>query len=60
MTISKCQWDYATARVKKEGLEDRVQLVLLDYREVTAEVFGMFDKITCFEMSEHVGIRNYQ
>jgi len=47
MTISKCQWDYATARVKKEGLENKVQLLLLDYREVTAEVFGQFDKISC-------------
>ena len=33
---------------------------LLDYREVNVETFGQFDKITNFEMSEHVGIRNYQ
>jgi hypothetical protein len=60
MTISKCQLEYAKARLDKHNLNDKVQLLLLDYREVNADVFGQFDKISCFEMSEHVGIRNYQ
>jgi len=60
LTISQCQFDYATQRVKKLGLEDRVNILLIDYREMTPEKFNQFDKITCFEMSEHVGIRNYQ
>jgi len=60
LTISQCQFDYATKRVKEEGLEDRVKILLLDYRKMTKDRFGEFDKITCFEMSEHVGIRNYQ
>ena len=34
--------------------------MLLDYRDLTVETFDQFDKITCFEMSEHVGVRNYQ
>jgi cyclopropane fatty-acyl-phospholipid synthase-like methyltransferase len=60
MTISKCQLEYAKARLDKHGLNDKVQLLLLDYREVNVDAFGQFDKISCFEMSEHVGIRNYQ
>jgi 2-polyprenyl-3-methyl-5-hydroxy-6-metoxy-1,4-benzoquinol methylase len=60
MTISQCQLDYALNRVKTKGLEAKVKLVLQDYREFTKESVGEFDKITCFEMSEHVGIRNYQ
>merc|ERR1719230_905881 len=60
ITISKNQYEWATRRVKEEKLEDRVKIMLLDYRLLTAEKFGQFDKITCFEMSEHVGIKNYQ
>jgi cyclopropane fatty-acyl-phospholipid synthase-like methyltransferase len=60
LTISQCQFNYATARIKKLGLEDKVHIHLIDYREMTPEKFNQFDKITCFEMSEHVGIRNYQ
>lgn len=60
LTISQCQFDYATARVKKLGLEDKVKILLLDYRQMTKANYGQFDKITCFEMSEHVGVRNYQ
>lgn len=60
LTISQCQFDYATKRVKDLGLEGRVKILLIDYREMTPEKYDQFDKITCFEMSEHVGIRNYQ
>lgn len=60
LTISQKQFDYATKRIKEEGLEDRITIHLIDYREMTYEKFGKFDKITNFEMSEHVGIRNYQ
>lgn len=60
LTISQCQFDYATKRIKDLGLEDKITIHLIDYREMVPEKYGMFDKITCFEMSEHVGIRNYQ
>jgi len=60
LTISQCQFDYATERIKKLGLEDKITLHLIDYREMTKAAFGKFDKVTCFEMSEHVGVRNYQ
>jgi cyclopropane fatty-acyl-phospholipid synthase-like methyltransferase len=60
MTISKCQLEYAKQKVKENGVESKVNLILLDYRDLTVDVYKQFDKITCFEMSEHVGIRNYQ
>lgn len=59
MTISTCQLEYAMNRRKEEGLEHKIKFLLLDYREIKVDVHGKFDKITCFEMSEHVGIRNY-
>lgn len=60
LTISQCQFDYATKRIKDLGLEHKITIHLIDYREMQPEKYGQFDKITCFEMSEHVGIRNYQ
>jgi len=40
MTISKCQLEYAKARLDKHNLNDKVNLLLLDYREVNVEAFG--------------------
>jgi len=60
ITISQNQYEWATKRVKEEKLQNYIKIILLDYRLLTAQRFGKFDKITCFEMSEHVGIRNYQ
>ncbi len=53
LTLSKEQRDLALQRVAEEGLEDKVQIKLLDYREVT----GRFDKIVSIEMVEAVGHR---
>lgn len=60
MTISTSQFEYGSKRIKDLGLGDKIRINLLDYREFTAETWGQFDKITCFEMSEHVGVMNYQ
>jgi cyclopropane-fatty-acyl-phospholipid synthase len=60
LTISTEQLAYANERIKKAGLEDKINLVLLDYRDMVVEKYGQFDKISNFEMSEHVGVRNYQ
>ena len=51
---------YANDRIKKLGLEKKITLLLIDYRDMTVEKYGQFDKISNFEMSEHVGVRNYQ
>lgn len=50
-TLSQAQWDFAAQLVKREGLEDRVQLHLRDYRELE----GQFDKAASVGMFEHVG-----
>ncbi|MFY0665693.1 MAG: class I SAM-dependent methyltransferase [Natronospirillum sp.] len=50
-TISQQQFDYAQRRVEQEGLEDRVTLLLQDYRLLTGE----YDKLVSLEMIEAVG-----
>ncbi len=51
ITISKEQLQYAKALVKKEGLEDKINLIFKDYRELE----GKFDKVVSIEMIEAVG-----
>ena len=51
ITISKAQYDYAKERVKREGLEERIEILFNDYRTVR----GSYDKIISIEMLEAVG-----
>jgi cyclopropane-fatty-acyl-phospholipid synthase len=50
-TISREQHAYACERVREAGLEDRVSVLLEDYRELT----GTYDKLVSIEMIEAVG-----
>lgn len=50
-TISQKQYDFAKARIEREGLSDRITLLLQDYRELT----GSYDKLVSIEMIEAVG-----
>jgi len=52
-TISKEQYEYACARIHAAGLEDKVTLLLQDYRDLE----GTYDKLVSIEMIEAVGHR---
>jgi cyclopropane-fatty-acyl-phospholipid synthase len=51
LTISKEQHDYAVARMARQGLSDRVEIKLQDYRDER----GTYDGIASIEMFEAVG-----
>lgn len=51
VTISQAQYMYAKTRIHEAGLDDRIDLQLKDYRDVT----GTYDKIVSIEMIEAVG-----
>jgi cyclopropane-fatty-acyl-phospholipid synthase len=51
LTISKEQLLYARKRIKNNGLEDKVDLKLQDYRDET----GVYDGVASIEMFEAVG-----
>lgn len=57
ITLAQEQADWAKARAERAGVSDRVRIIVDDYRNLPAE---KFDKITCLEMAEHVGIKNFQ
>jgi cyclopropane-fatty-acyl-phospholipid synthase len=52
-TISRHQFEYARQQVRQAGLEDRVEVLNLDYRDLR----GTYDKLVSIEMIEAVGWR---
>jgi cyclopropane-fatty-acyl-phospholipid synthase len=56
ITLSREQLNEARDRAMAEGLEDRVNFELMDYRAVNQQ----FDRIVSVGMFEHVGIGFYQ
>ncbi|MCC5480004.1 SAM-dependent methyltransferase [Streptomyces barringtoniae] len=56
VTLSQEQAAYARKRVADEGLTDRVEIRVQDYRDVTD---GPFDAISSIGMAEHVGAARY-
>ncbi|MBZ3908638.1 MULTISPECIES: class I SAM-dependent methyltransferase [Streptomyces] len=56
VTLSQEQAAYARKRVAEEGLTDRVEIRVQDYRDVTD---GPYDAISSIGMAEHVGADRY-
>ncbi len=51
ITISPAQYDFARRRLFEAGLNERAEIRLVDYRDVT----GQFDRVASIEMFEAVG-----
>ncbi|WP_248918065.1 C17 cyclopropane fatty acid synthase CfaB [Pseudomonas entomophila] len=58
ITLSKEQLQLARQRVTEEGLDDKVDLQILDYRDLPED--GRFDKVVSVGMFEHVGHANLE
>lgn len=56
VTLSQEQAAYARKRVAGEGLTDRIEIRVQDYRDVTD---GPYDAISSIGMAEHVGAERY-
>ena len=59
ITLSQSQYELARERIATDGLGERVEVYLLDYRELQKR-FGAnaFDKVASVGMFEHVGLAN--
>ena len=51
ITISKKQFDYAKERIFKKGLNEKVNIKMMDYRDVKSK----YNSIASIEMIEAVG-----
>ncbi|WP_068829817.1 SAM-dependent methyltransferase [Pseudomonas sp. BMS12] len=52
-TLSRQQYEYAQRRIEEQGLQQRITLLLEDYRDLQ----GQYDKLVSIEMIEAVGHR---
>lgn len=55
VTLAKEQVAWATEQIKKAGVADRARAMKMDYRDIPND--KKYNKITCLEMAEHVGVR---
>ncbi|KAJ4481962.1 CFS1-like protein [Lentinula aciculospora] len=55
LTLSSAQRSLALQRIKADGLEGRVKVHLMDYRDMPEEWKGSFDRVVSVEMIEAVG-----
>ena len=55
VTLSEEQYALATERVNKIGLSEKIEIRLIDYRDIDEK----FDRVVSIGMFEHVGISNY-
>ncbi|XDD56232.1 class I SAM-dependent methyltransferase [Leptospira sp. WS4.C2] len=56
VTLSEEQYAYAKARIEKEGLTDKIEILIQDYRKIE----GQYSKIVSVEMLEAVGDAYYE
>ena len=54
-TISREQYEYSRERIKEEGLEDKINVLFEDYRNL----YGQYNKLVSIEMIEAVGHQYY-
>ncbi len=59
ITLSQEQYKEFQKRIREEGLEDCLQVELMDYRDLP-ELGRTFDRVVSVGMVEHVGRENYQ
>ena len=56
ITLSQYQYEHAQRMIKQRGLEQKVSVELLDYRDIQGE--ACYDKLVSVGMFEHVGLKN--
>jgi len=57
VTLGKNQTKFGNERCREWNVEERAKILCMDYRDIPS---AKYNKITCLEMAEHVGIRKFQ
>ena len=56
VTIAEQGYQYISEQIVKQKLQGKVNVLKIDYRDIPKQ---KFNKITCVEMAEHVGVKNF-
>ncbi|MDA1121022.1 MAG: cyclopropane-fatty-acyl-phospholipid synthase [Bacteroidetes bacterium] len=58
VTLAQAGADWANDQIKEFGVENSARILVKDYRDIPRD--KKFNKITCLEMAEHVGIKYFK
>lgn len=58
VTIAQAGADWSHKQIKEMGVEDKARVLVKDYRDIPRD--RKWNKISCLEMAEHVGIRKFR
>ncbi|KAB5570590.1 S-adenosyl-L-methionine-dependent methyltransferase [Coniochaeta sp. 2T2.1] len=59
ITLGRNQTAWGNGALRKVGIpQEQSEILCMDYRDIPATEGG-YDKITCLEMAEHVGVRHF-
>jgi cyclopropane fatty-acyl-phospholipid synthase-like methyltransferase len=56
VTVAEKGAEFANQQIAREGVSGSARALVLDYRDIPRE---RFNKISCLEMAEHVGVRRF-
>jgi len=59
VTLGLNQSEWCMDKARTAGVQDRVRILCMDYRDIPRDE-PKYDKITCLEMAEHVGVFRFQ
>tara|TARA_B110000908_G_C10208219_1_gene428826 strand:- start:242 stop:1480 length:1239 start_codon:yes stop_codon:yes gene_type:complete len=57
VTIAPAGADWGNNLIKENGTQEQARILLMDYRDIPKT---KYDKISCLEMAEHVGVKYFQ
>jgi sphingolipid C9-methyltransferase len=57
ITIAEKGAAFGNQRIAEYGVADKARVLILDYRDIPKQTYN---KISCLEMAEHVGVKNFQ
>ncbi|KAJ1823087.1 hypothetical protein LPJ56_000422 [Coemansia sp. RSA 2599] len=58
ITLGRNQTAFGNERAKQWGVGDSAKIMCMDYRDIPRR--PRYNRITCLEMAEHVGVRKFQ
>lgn len=58
VTLGRNQAEWGMRQAAEAGVADKVNILCMDYRDIPKT--EKYDKITCLEMAEHVGVLRFQ
>lgn len=58
VTLAQAGADWGMKQIKDEGVEDRARILRMDYRDIPKN--KKYDIVSCIEMAEHVGVKNFR